>query len=339
MEARGMPERTTGGAYLRLAAAFAALAAAAVVALVVGGLVRGLPPIISGTASTPAPAAPASEPTPGSSSAFPSPPRGAVVLAKAAGVDPLGLALKRAGSKLELQASLVPTFEKPAPPSSASFELAGPGGRTTTVRAPASCGKGCYRATTAVTAPRRVTVVLPGHKPSRIAFAVPAGRPTDGTAIVSRATRKWLGLRSLVIHDSLGDGHVTLDTVWKIVAPDRIAYSISDGERSIIIGDRRWTKPAGSPKWITSAQSPVTQPQPFWQSAVDARVLGTVNVKGRPAWKVSFFDPKTPAWFTILVDKRTMHTLDVRMTANAHFMHDTYGSFDAPLTIEPPPAR
>ena len=83
----------------------------------------------------------------------------------------------------------------------------------------------------------------------------------------------------------------------------------------------------------------MTQPQPFWQSAVDAHVLGSVNVHGRPAWKVSFFDPKTPAWFTILVDKQTKHTLDLSMTAAAHFMHDTYGSFDAPLTIEPPRSK
>jgi len=29
-------------------------------------------------------------------------------------------------------------------------------------------------------------------------------------------------------------------------------------------------------------------------------------------------------------------TLDVRMWATAHFMHDTYGRFNAPLAIDPP---
>jgi hypothetical protein len=61
-----------------------------------------------------------------------------------------------------------------------------------------------------------------------------------------------------------------------------------------------------------------------------------VSVDGRPAWRISFFDPGTPGWFTILVDKATMHTLDIRMTAIAHFMHDVYGPFNAPISITPP---
>ena len=94
--------------------------------------------------------------------------------------------------------------------------------------------------------------------------------------------------------------------------------------------------PRPVPRLIVSPQTPVSQPQPFWESAVDARVLGSVSDHGRPAWKVSFFDPKTPGWFTILVDKATMRTVDMRMTATAHFMHDSYGSFDAPISITPP---
>jgi hypothetical protein len=40
------------------------------------------------------------------------------------------------------------------------------------------------------------------------------------------------------------------------------------------------------------------------------------------------------------VDKSTFETLDVHMIAAAHFMHDVYGPFDAPLTVDPPgPAR
>ena len=31
-----------------------------------------------------------------------------------------------------------------------------------------------------------------------------------------------------------------------------------------------------------------------------------------------------------------MHTLDLHMTATAHFMHEVYGPFDSPLRIVPP---
>ena len=40
-----------------------------------------------------------------------------------------------------------------------------------------------------------------------------------------------------------------------------------------------------------------------------------------------------------LVDKKTMHTLDLRMITTSHFMHETYGPFDAPLAVEPPAPR
>ena len=53
-------------------------------------------------------------------------------------------------------------------------------------------------------------------------------------------------------------------------------------------------------------------------------------------WDVSFFDPRTPAWFEVLLDRRTLRTFDLRMNTTAHFMHDTYGPFNARLAIEPP---
>jgi hypothetical protein len=53
-------------------------------------------------------------------------------------------------------------------------------------------------------------------------------------------------------------------------------------------------------------------------------------------WRVSFFDPKTPGWFEVALDKRTLHTLELSMFATAHFMHDVYGGFDEPAGIRPP---
>ncbi len=151
---------------------------------------------------------------------------------------------------------------------------------------------------------------------------------------MARAARVWRGLHTLEFNDELSSGGpLTLDTRWKIVAPDKIAYEIKGESSSVIIGDHRWDKPAGAKTFTESAQAPVQQPQPFWVAATDVRLLGTVSVHGRPAWKISFFDPETPGWFTILVDKATMHTVDVRMTAIAHFMHDTYGPFNAPISI------
>jgi hypothetical protein len=51
---------------------------------------------------------------------------------------------------------------------------------------------------------------------------------------------------------------------------------------------------------------------------------------------VSFFDPKTPAWFTVVLDRQTLRTLDLRMVTTAHFMHQVYGAFDATPAIRMP---
>jgi hypothetical protein len=75
---------------------------------------------------------------------------------------------------------------------------------------------------------------------------------------------------------------------------------------------------------------------PGWTAVADAHLLGSVTTHGRAAWRVSFFDPGTPAWFEILIDKRTLHTLDSRMVATAHFMHDVYGAFDTTPPVDPP---
>ena len=51
------------------------------------------------------------------------------------------------------------------------------------------------------------------------------------------------------------------------------------------------------------------------------------------------FEPTTPAWYTVTLDRRTLRTLDVRMTAAAHFMDNRYSAFDGPRRIRPPSGR
>jgi hypothetical protein len=146
----------------------------------------------------------------------------------------------------------------------------------------------------------------------------------------------WRALRSIAYQDTLasGPGQV-VSSGWRAQAPDRIAYRIRGGGSSVIIGDRRWDRLPGHP-WIASAQLPVRQPRPFWAAVRDAHLLGSLTVRGRRAWRVTFFDPITHAWFEIVVDQRTFHTLELEMEASAHFMHDTYSAFDQATPIRPP---
>ena len=54
---------------------------------------------------------------------------------------------------------------------------------------------------------------------------------------------------------------------------------------------------------------------------------------------LSWVDPVIPAWYTTTFTRATALPLTTRMTAPAHFMEHRYLSFNAPVTITPPPRR
>jgi hypothetical protein len=204
-----------------------------------------------------------------------------------------------------------------------------------------NCGPGCYEATlTGITGrPTAATVELSGqgHNASAL-FELPKAWPPPAAAkLVRQATEAYRRLRTLVIHEQLAsDATHALTTVYRSAAPNRLQLKSSDGTQAIIIGDRRWDKTPGQ-RWRESAQSPIRSVVPFWVTTpVDSHLLGSGSVAGRAAWVVSFVTPQVPAWFTIWIDKRTHRTLELRMTAGAHFMQHRYSSFNAPLTISPP---
>jgi hypothetical protein len=264
---------------------------------------------------------------------FPAPPVGAVVYSRELGDDALALGLVSQRGQVLLQASVVGPQGTGVSGLPISFRLDGAAQKAR------SCGSGRYCATLRVTGkPRVAEVDVGGHAAARWRVPLPAAwPPANAGVLVERAGQTWRALRSLTFHEHLAsDPRHAVNSIWRAQAPNRLAYEASDGTAGIVIGNRRWDRTPGKKGWVPSAQTPVTQPQPFWASFADAYVLGTVTARGRPAWRISFFDPVTPAWFTITLDRRTFRTLDVHMVATSHFMHDTYGSFDAAPPIRPP---
>jgi hypothetical protein len=301
------------------------VAAVAVVALVLtsGG---------SGSrASLPASVAPAAP-------RFPAPPPGAVVYAREDGTDALALAVVPRARGVGLQASVVGGAGTGVAGLRVSFDVST---RGRSVRLPAgTCGAGCYRASAAVPSrPLRVQVRVAraAHTTIWNVTLPDPWPPADASSLVARATRVWKNLHTLSYVDRLGaDPSHVLVAHWQIVAPDRLAYQIEKGSRAIIVGLRRWDRPDGAANWQESSAVRLDQPEPFWVSAIDAHVIGRGTFAGHPVWHVSFYDPRTPAWFLVSIDRKTLRTLDLHMTAAAHFMHDSYGPFDAPIKIVPP---
>jgi hypothetical protein len=203
------------------------------------------------------------------------------------------------------------------------------------------CGPGCYEATLTGIAgrPAAATVQLSGEDLNESStFALPkAWPPAPATELVQRATAAYRRLRTLVIHERLAsDVTHALTTVYRAAAPNRLRLTSSTGTQAIIIGSRRWDRTPGQP-WRESQQSPIRSVIPFWVTTpVNPYLLGSDTVAGRAVWVVSFVTPQVPAWFTAWIDKKTHRTLELRMTAAAHFMHHRYGPFNAPLRISPP---
>jgi hypothetical protein len=318
--------------YLRFVAALAALAAGAAGVVVVVLLVRSVPGPTSTSTTSSAPAVPSAPPIEGGRIAtsenpnFPSPPPGAIVLSTEAGDRALALAVMPGLVRVSVLSA--------EGPGAAGLKVSlqfGSGYLT----AADPCGPGCYQSKVTGTPDSPVSVVIDGKT---YAFVLPKLQAPDGSAIVAHAATVWNGLHTLVWHERLAsDPTNALSVVYRAIAPDKLAYTIAGKSASVIIGGMRWDRPAPGAPWRASAQnSPVRQPQPFWQKALDARVVGTAKVGGRPVWHVSFFDPSTPSWFEASIDQKTYRTLELDMTAASHFMHDVYGPFDASMRLQAP---
>jgi len=252
-----------------------------------------------------------------------------VVFAREAGTSALALAVVPGGARPLTRVSVV------------NGQGNGQGGLEVKAAGTAliACGAGCYQGHVPARKLQGAVQVSLGARSYR--FQLPSGLhlPSGATAM-SRATRVWRKLTTLVWHERLAASPTdALYTVYRAVAPDQLAYTISRRSSAIIIGTKRWDRPTPTAPWVESPQlPPVRQPQPFWASVANARVLGQERVDRKPVWVITFFDPGTPAWFEARVEKSTGRTLVLDMTAVAHFMHHVYGPFDAPFELHPPPS-
>jgi hypothetical protein len=266
------------------------------------------------------------------SAAFPAPPAGAVVFSREAGPDALALGVAPLGPRVRVQASVVGSDALGVSGLSTRFALDGASADGV------ACGAGCYRATFQKrNRPRVVEVSTKGKLTTSWRVTLPLDwPPASASQMIAESRRVWRALRSLSFTDRLAsDPEHVVTSSWQVQAPDRLAYQIVKGYSAVVVGKHRWDKPPGG-RWKRSPQLPLTQPTPPWTTATNAHVLGATKVRGRPALRVSFYDPETPGWFTVVLERKTLRTLELHMITTAHFMHEVYGAFNAAPEIRAP---
>jgi copper transport protein len=187
-----------------------------------------------------------------------------------------------------------------------------------------ACGAGCYRGP-ARPGPLRVTV---NGRP--LTFAVSRSAPA-AAALLARATRAYVGARTIVFDESLRSGPTGgIETRFTVKAPHGLAYRIRGGPDAIVIGAQRWDRTTATAPWVQSQQTPLQVTQTYWRHPTNAHLVAPRTL--------TFLDRSLPAWFRLTLDRRG-RPLRLRMTAAAHFMTEHYLRYDAPVTLSPPPSR
>lgn len=195
-----------------------------------------------------------------------------------------------------------------------------------------SCGFGCYAGRAR---PGRIVTVSHGSRTLR--FDLGLRRPAP--ELFERMTRAYRRLRSTVYRQQIATGLGTsVDALWKEVAPDSFSYRIKKGADAIVIGTRRWDRLPGDQTWKASTAVISRGPTPLWDSGHPIRNAQIIR-QGPTTDVLSFLgaDPSFPAWFTVVIDRRTLHLLSLQMTAAAHFMRVRYLSWNEPIKLQPPP--
>jgi hypothetical protein len=268
----------------------------------------------------------------------PPPPHGALVLARGHGDLAVAIAARRAAGELRLTTTVIAPDGTGLSGLQVGFAADG-----TKFPAAKACGAGCYSSAAPLGARvARVTITLSGRgRPaSTMSFALPEHWPVSAAPLLRGTERVFERLRSVVYHERLASGpRVTNTSVWRSEAPDRLTYRSASGDAGVIVGRRRWDLVLGG-GWKRGLQNPpLDVPAPPWGRGVyDVYLLDGGRLGGREVVRFSMFDPSTPAWYTVTLDRRTLRPVTVQMTATAHFMQDRYVAFNTPRQIRPPVA-
>jgi len=207
-----------------------------------------------------------------------------------------------------------------------------PGGETE------SCGRGCWRlASSEVGAQLTAWVTADGERHSA---TVPSSWAAKGgpaaRALLRTAQRRMRSLSSLRLKEAVTSGlGTTVVTDYRFLAPNRMAYRTNAGTRVVAIGRTRYLSTSNGPFEEGTFGADGFRLDSFfgWTAyAPSVRWLGS----DRGVVTLALFDPATPVWYRLRIERGTRRIVGERMIAEGHYMSRRYFGFDRPISIVPP---
>lgn len=210
-----------------------------------------------------------------------------------------------------------------------------------------ACGPGCWRFEVDGRRPTLEVSVTEGGRRRRT--TLPARWAPDGERqardLLNRAQSTMGGLDSVRQRERVTSGPGSLaETVYRLVAPDRLSFTTAAGVRGITIGGRQWLlqPELGWRQEPYAGGGPPFRTRSFfrWTSyARSVRLLRVSGQSGNRTAEIALMDPGTPVWTRLTIDLATYRVLAARVIADAHFMDQRFSAFDAGLSVTRPTAR
>jgi hypothetical protein len=177
------------------------------------------------------------------------------------------------------------------------------------------------------------------------AVALPATWSASGAtrarALLNRAQATMRALHSIRQVEDVTSGPGTFArTTYRLLAPDRLAYTTDRGVQGVTVGARQFVRVPGG----TWQESPTAAGVAFRTAtwfrftpyATAVRLLGEHTTGGRRIAELALMDPGTPVWTQMTVDEVTGRVLRDALVLPARFVTHRNAGFEAPVSIAQP---